>query len=98
MGNHVGTHVQESVVEGVVVSVSSKATWGGAVTGIVGYLAQVNWIGWASVLIAFIGLGFNVYFNHRRDKREAAESAARTARETAESAARIAALHDRCEL
>lgn len=89
MGNHVdvGAHVKESVVEAIGMSVANKTTWGGAVAGFFGYLSQVNWIGLAGVVIALCGLAANVYFQHRRDKREAVESAAR-----------IAALQDKCDV
>ncbi|MOA36852.1 hypothetical protein D3C78_1583990 [compost metagenome] len=58
----------------------------GAATGLVGWLAQVNWIGIAGVIIAALGLAANIYFQIRRDRREAAESTAR-----------IEALKERCE-
>lgn len=74
-------------MEVVGVSVANKATVAGAVTGALGWVAQINWIGLAGVIIAVLGLLTNVYFQHRRDKRE-----------TAESAARIAAMRERCEL
>lgn len=80
----------EIAVEVLGVSIANKATVAGALTGAVGWVAQVNWIGLAGVLVAVIGLAANVYFQHRRDKREASATAAREARETAESAARIA--------
>lgn len=77
----------ELAVEVVGVSVANKATVAGAVTGALGWVAQINWIGLAGVMVAMLGLLTNVYFQHRRDKRE-----------TAESAARIAAMRERCEL
>jgi len=69
------------------ISISNKATAGGAMTGVMGWLASVNWIGVSGVLIALVGLVVNVYFQWRRDRRERAESAER-----------IAALRDRCGL
>lgn len=78
-----------SLSEGVLeagVAVSNKATVAGAVTGFMGWAVQVNWIGIAGVLIALLGFCVNFYFQHRRDKREAAESLAR-----------IAALREQCE-
>ena len=77
----------ELAMEVVGVSVANKATVAGAVTGALGWVAQINWIGLAGVMVAMLGLLTNVYFQHRRDKRE-----------TAESAARIAAMRERCEL
>ena len=79
--------VNESVVDAVAVSITNKGMLGGAIAGLYGWLAQVNWIGLGGVLIALAGLAANVYFQHKRDRREAAESAAR-----------IAALRARCEL
>lgn len=77
----------EIAMEVVGASVANKATAVGAVTGAVGWLAQVNWLGLSGVFIAIIGLLVNFYFQHRRDKREAAESAAR-----------IEALRGRCDV
>lgn len=70
-------HVHEGVIEAVGASVSSKATVAGAATGVLGWLADTNWIGLSGVLIAIAGLAMNYYFQHRRDRRESAESAAR---------------------
>ena len=67
----------EIAMEVVGASVANKTTVAGALTGAVGWLAQVNWLGLSGVLIAILGLLVNFYFQHRRDKREAAESAAR---------------------
>jgi 4-hydroxybenzoate polyprenyltransferase len=58
-------------------AVSDKATLGGAATGVIGWLASINWIGLLGVAIALMGLIANVYFQHRRDKREQLETAAR---------------------
>lgn len=73
-------------------STANKVTTAGAVTGVVGWLTQINWIGLSGVLIALAGLAVSSLFQFRRDKREAQESAARQERENAESAARIAAI------
>jgi hypothetical protein len=78
--------VNEGVVDALVVSVTNKGMVGGAIAGLYGYLVQINWLGLGGFLIALIGLAANIYFQHRRDKREAAESLAR-----------IAALRDQCE-
>lgn len=58
-------------------AVSDKATIGGAATGVIGWLASINWIGLLGVVIAAMGLLANVYFQHRRDKREQLETTAR---------------------
>ena len=79
-----------SLPEGVIeagIAVSNKATITGASVGVVGWAAQVNWLGICGVLIAALGFAVNFYFQRRRDHREARESEAR-----------IAALRERCEL
>lgn len=67
----------EVMIESTAVSVASKTTGSGAAIGLVGFFAQVNWIGVLGVVIALGGLAVNVYFSHRRDRREARESEAR---------------------
>lgn len=71
--------VNEGVVDAVVVSVTNKGMVGGAIAGLYGWAAQINWLSLSGVLIALVGLAANIYFQHRRDKREAAESMARIA-------------------
>lgn len=75
----------EGIVEAVGASVASKGMLAGGAAGLVGWLAQVNWIGIAGVAIAVLGFLVNTYFQVRRDRRE-----------DAESAARIQALRDQC--
>lgn len=60
-------------------AISNKTILGGAATGIVGWLTSINWIGLVGTLVAVIGLLANIYYQHRRDKREQIESAARIA-------------------
>lgn len=72
-------HSPEGLIEAVAVSVSNKGMLLGGATGFVGWLAQVNWIGIIGVAVAVLGLAANIYFQVRRDRREAAESAARLA-------------------
>jgi len=79
--------LNEIAVEAAGISVANKTMIGGAATGLVGWLSQVNWIGVIGVAVAVVGLAANIYFQVRRDRRESAES-----RE------RIAALKDRCGL
>lgn len=74
-------------VENTAVFAANRTTEAGAVTGVVGWLASVNWIGWFGVMIALGGFAANIYFQRKRDKREQAESEAR-----------LAALRDRCGL
>lgn len=79
-----------SLPDGVIevgIAASNKATVAGAGVSVVGWAAQVNWIGICGVVIAAMGFAVSFYFQRRRDRREARESEAR-----------IAALRDRCEL
>ncbi len=64
-------------VEDTAVFFSNRTTEAGAITGVVGWMASVNWIGWAGVFIALLGLFANLYYQRRRDRREQAESDAR---------------------
>ncbi len=73
-------------LDDVAIRAASRTTDAGAITGVVGWAAQVNWIGWAGVLVAVVGLFANLYYQRRRDRREQAESEAR-----------MAALRERCE-
>ncbi|PIA74291.1 holin [Ectopseudomonas toyotomiensis] len=79
--------VHDGVIEVVGAAAANKVTQAGAIAGVLGWLAQINWIGLSGVLIAVLGLAVNFYFQHRRDKREQAESLAR-----------IEALRERCGL
>lgn len=71
--------LDQAAVDQVAQSVTAKMTVGGAVAGFFGWLAQINWIGLSAVLVAILGLVANVYFQHRRDKREQRESELRIA-------------------
>lgn len=77
----------EIAVEAAGISIANKTMAGGAATGLIGWLSQVNWIGVIGAGVAVVGLAANIYFQVRRDRRESAESNAR-----------IAALRERCEL
>lgn len=68
------------------VLVANRTTEAGAITGVLGWVSQVNWIGWTGVLIAFAGLAANLYYQRKRDRREQAESDAR-----------LQAIRDRCD-
>jgi hypothetical protein len=86
----------ESIVEVVGASVANKGMLAGGAVGLYGWLSQVNWIGISGVGIAVLGMLINVYFQARRDRREAEAIAADARRADAESAARIKALMDKC--
>ena len=66
-------------IEAAGVSVTNKATAAGALTGAVGWAASLDWVGLLGAFIAIVGLSANIYFQVRRDRREAKESAARIA-------------------
>lgn len=66
----------EVAVEAAAISVANKTMVGGAATGLVGWLSQINWIGVIGAAVAIIGLAANIYFQLRRDRRESAESRA----------------------
>ena len=76
----------ESIVEVVGASVANKGMLVGGAAGMVGWLSQVNWIGIAGVAVAVVGLLINLFFQVRKDRREAAESQAR-----------IQALREQCQ-
>lgn len=88
----------EIALEVVGASVANKTTVAGAVAGALGWMAQVNWLGLAGVLIALLGLLANIYFQHRRDKREQEEREERRWREEREHQMRMAALKEKCEV
>ncbi len=83
----------ESIVEVVGASVANKGMMAGAGAGIVGFFSQVNWIGAAGVAVAALGLLINLYFQIRKDRREAVESAARNE----ELRERVKALRERTQ-
>lgn len=64
----------EIAAEVIGASAAQKATMAGASAGVFGWVTQINWIGASGVIIAVVGLLVNVYFQHRRDRREAEES------------------------
>ena len=88
----------EIAIEVVGISAANKTTFWGAFTGAFGWLAQVNWIGLAGFIIALLGFLANLYFQHRRDKREQAEREERRFREDREHEMRMAALREKCGL
>ncbi|AVJ20992.1 MULTISPECIES: holin [Pseudomonas] len=77
----------ESIVEAVIIPVANKGLVVGTVTGVAGWLSQVNWIGLSGVLVAVLGLVISAYFQIRRDRRE-----------TIESQERIRVMREQCKL
>lgn len=69
--------VNELAVETVVISTANKSMATGALTSLLGFFASINWLSLTGSLVAIIGLFANIYFQKRRDRREAEESKAR---------------------
>ncbi|MEJ2922101.1 holin, partial [Bordetella avium] len=64
-------------LEDAAITAANRATEAGAATGVLGWATQVNWIGWAGVVIALGGLFANLFYQRRRDRREKTEHEAR---------------------
>ena len=79
--------IGDAVVEAAGISVANKSMGVGAATGLLGFLASINWLGVIGALLGAVGLAANIYFQIRRDRRESAESRAR-----------LEALKEHCEL
>lgn len=88
----------EGIIEAVAPVVANKGMVAGALTGVAGWLGQVNWIGVSGVVIAALGFLINAWFRWRQDQRDIAIRQAQELREAAESAARIAYYRERCEV
>jgi len=61
-------------LDDAVIAGANRTAETGAAAGVVGWAMQVNWIGWAGVFVALVGVGVNLYYQRRRDRREQAES------------------------
>lgn len=77
---------REVAIEAAGISAANKTMALGAGFGATGWAAQVNWLGLIGVFVAVVGLLANLYFQHRRDKREKEMHQAK-----------LAALKDRCD-
>jgi len=62
-----------------IMSLAHKTTWGGGLTAVAASMAQWNWAAVVATTVALGGFFVNWYYRHRKDQREAAESAARIA-------------------
>lgn len=60
-------------IETTLAAAGSKATYGGASTSIVAWFLSSEFGMLAGLCIALGGLAVNIYFQHKRDKREQAE-------------------------
>ncbi|MGB6105631.1 MAG: holin [Pusillimonas sp.] len=67
----------EVAVEAAGITIANKSMGVGAATGLLGFVASVNWLGVIGAFVAIVGLSVNIYFQVRRDRRESAESRAR---------------------
>lgn len=79
--------IKQMKLDDAAIYTANRTTEAGAVSGVVGWAAQVNWIGWLGFLVAVIGLLANLYYQRRRDRREQTESEAR-----------MAALREKCKV
>lgn len=64
-------------IDDAAITTATRTTEAGAITGVVGWAAQVNWIGLTGIFIAALGLIANLWFQRRRDARERQEEARR---------------------
>jgi heme exporter protein D len=64
---------KHSAVVGSATTFGTKATYAGSGTALIGGLAANEWLAVVGVLIAVLGFLTNLYFQHRRDKREERE-------------------------
>ena len=85
-------------MEVTAVSLGNKVMTTGALAGGFGWLAQINWMGLIGSVVAVLGFAASVYFQIRKDRREARESESREARKTELHEAQLRALRDRCDL
>ena len=63
--------------EAAAIALTSKAYVVGGAAGLLAWAMSLNWLGLGSVVIAALGLGANIYFLWRRDRREERELASR---------------------
>ena len=65
-------HAASSVAE-VAAGAATKATYAGGGASVLGVLASIDWLAFAGLLIALAGFSVNVYYQHKRNKREEIE-------------------------
>lgn len=61
----------EIATEATAVSIANKTTAGGAAAGMAGFVTNINWLGVTGAFVALAGFAVSVYFQVRRDRREA---------------------------
>ena len=60
-------------IENLVISITSKVTFGGAITSFISSLGNINWMTYISGILAVTSLVINILFQIRRDQRESAD-------------------------
>lgn len=61
-----------------IIKAADNTNASGAIIGLAGWAASVNWIGWAGVLIALAGFWVSFHYQQKRGRREQAESERRS--------------------
>lgn len=67
----------KAAIEAGTAAIASKATMGGAIATVLGWIGSSQFVGVAGLGIAFLGLLVNWYFKARVDRREQREYEAR---------------------
>lgn len=88
----------QAAIETTAAAVTGKTTWAGAVGGVTGLAMSLDWLTIVGVLVAIASFIVNVYFQHKRNKREECESKLRTQREQVEHNLRVEHLKDKCNV
>lgn len=60
-------------IEQIATTVADKATYGGAGTGVLGWITNNNLLGLIGVIVAICGFLLNWYYKAKEDKRRDAE-------------------------
>lgn len=84
----------EAIPDAAAISISTKTTLGAGASGLFASVAQWNWTAIVASTVAIVGLGANLYFQRRRDRREREDARRREELHQAQ----LAALKERCEL
>lgn len=74
MEHEQGTHsvTREATIDALGIAATAKATYAGGAGSVVGFFMSSQFGVIAGVLLALLGFLANLWFQHRRDKREAA--------------------------
>jgi hypothetical protein len=63
---------QQQAVDATLAAIGSKATWGGAVTSVAGFLTSSGFGVLVGAIIGITGLCINWYYKKKQDRREEA--------------------------